>query len=104
MDIIIQFAIFLGIFLRLIFPYLRKRDFNPLIDFDWKFVHRSLITAVWEFIMGIVVFTSWEVPADIISISFTYILAFSLGWGGLDFQNEVEKWLRIYLPKFKDKY
>ena len=83
----------LGTVAATVLPYLRKLMEEKVPAFAPKYFVHLIIAAIWEFFLAWSIVESWTVPTGIVEDIFIIILAFTWGYGGLEAQKQVEKWI-----------
>lgn len=95
MDVVLTlFVMFLGVLAATFMPYVRKMKEGKILGLDMKYIWHMVLTAAWQFIIGIGVFTLWSPSPDIVGDAFILVSAFAFGYGGNEFQKEAEKWIQ----------
>jgi len=80
-------GIFLGCFVRTVFPYLKKLEENPDLAFDRKYAVSLLVSLVASVVAAVLIIPSFQVPEGAGIVVFS--VAFTAGWGTNDILNEM---------------
>lgn len=102
-DILVMFfMMYIGLLASVIIPYKRKKAENKIDVFDPKFWKHAIVTAVWEFIAGLTLYLGWNPPAEFLLYDVAIlVIAFSLGYGGLEGQKQAEKVIRLLITFYE---
>jgi len=77
-------AIFLASFCRLLLPYLKKKQENPNLEFDPKFIKAFIVALILGLIASIFLISTWKPPMDVQNQVLLFANAFIYGWGQCD--------------------
>jgi hypothetical protein len=87
---------FLGLLASFFVPYVRKLKEGEIDFLEWKYVVHLIGATIWQFLLGLPVYTAWN-PPDAVGVIAILVLAFAFGYGGNSLQKEIEKDIRFFL-------
>lgn len=85
-------AIFAASICRLVIPYLKKKEGDPQLAFDYKFLRLMILSLFLAFVASFFVIQTWTPPTEIISYVLVFGNAFIYGWGQSDIIFEFINW------------
>ena len=82
-ELYVSLAILAGVFASLFVPFLLKvlEGKVKLNEFDHKQAYNAIVAAIWSWLFGVGIFSSYVVP-DVPAEFLVYALAFIFGYGG----------------------
>lgn len=95
--VIVMLAILVGVVLAHVAPYVRKRLEGTATGYDPRYLWNLTVAGVWEFIVGIGYYSTWDTPDGIFNEAVVLILAFVWGFGGYPLQHEVAKNIKLVM-------
>ncbi|MGE4357070.1 MAG: hypothetical protein AB7E08_00770 [Candidatus Omnitrophota bacterium] len=94
--LILLAGIWLGVFSRLMSPYLRKLYYGKKIKFDQKYLRRTIASLILSTIFTFILFPKLEIPGVVLNFETgfkIFCLAFGFGFGVNSIIIEFNQWL-----------
>jgi len=83
-------AILLGLIVSFLVPYFSKKWTGKITELDFKYIYHTVGAAVWEFVVSISLYASFEPPAGVENDIVILFVAFLFGFGGPELQKRIE--------------
>ena len=89
-------GIFLGVLVRVFFPWIRKLKQGKVKNFDLKYIYSAAGSIIFGLIITLLVFPSFSGTSSAVTGVEAFAVAFGFGFGWHSIVNEAGKWSGVF--------